>query len=366
MSCNLSSTGLNGSELIYLDSNYNTLIPTSNEILFPINDITYVKIDSSGLNVYNSTGNLMGWWNVKDKIKTLISLIYLDALNDTVIASSNEIKFDFDNDILVKINEFGLFVFENDEWWNVKDKIKTLISLIYLDSDDYTNVSSLSEIHFTIGDDFKVKIDSTGLNIYSGSQWWNLKDKIQEILNKWADLDARHIVFETQLLALKGEMYAAQVQIGIHSASLLANGLTLTGHSNSIIGINNSISDIDTEINEIKSSINNLINVNTLNVSQTSVLNGDTTLLSSLYVSGFTTLNDTSIYSNLNVSGFTTLNNTTFISSLYVSGFATLNNVSIYSNLNVSGFTTLNNTTIISNLNVSGFTTLNNTTIISS
>ena len=33
-------------------------------------------------------------------------------------------KFDFNTDILVKINEFGLFVFENNEWWNVKDKIK--------------------------------------------------------------------------------------------------------------------------------------------------------------------------------------------------------------------------------------------------
>ena len=136
MICNLSSTGLNGTELIYLDSRDNSIIPTSDEIQFPVNDTTYVKIDSSGLNVYNSTGNLIGWWNVKDKIKTLISLIYLDALNDTVIASSNEIKFDFGNDILVKINEFGLFVFENDEWWNVKDKIKTLIDLIYLDSND--------------------------------------------------------------------------------------------------------------------------------------------------------------------------------------------------------------------------------------
>ena len=129
MICNLSSTGLNGTELIYLDSRDNSIIPTSDEIQFPVNDTTYVKIDSSGLNVYNSTGNLIGWWNVKDKIKTLISLIYLDALNDTVIASSNEIKFNFDNDILVKINEFGLFVFENDEWWNVKDKIKTPIDL---------------------------------------------------------------------------------------------------------------------------------------------------------------------------------------------------------------------------------------------
>ena len=76
MICNLSSTGLNGTELIYLDSSDNSIIPTSDEIQFPVNDTTYVKIDSSGLSVYNSTGNLIGWWNVKDKIKTLISLIY--------------------------------------------------------------------------------------------------------------------------------------------------------------------------------------------------------------------------------------------------------------------------------------------------
>jgi hypothetical protein len=63
--------------------------------------------------------------------------------------------------------------------------------------------------------------------------------------------------------------------------------------------------------------------------------------------------------SSLNVSGFTTLNNNvSIISSLNVSGFTTLNNnVSIISSLNVSGFTTLNNNvSIISSLNVSGRT----------
>jgi hypothetical protein len=60
MNCNLASTGLDGSELIYLDSNSNTIIPTSDEILFSVNDNTYVKIDLSGLNVYNSTGDLIG------------------------------------------------------------------------------------------------------------------------------------------------------------------------------------------------------------------------------------------------------------------------------------------------------------------
>ena len=146
---------------------------------------------------------------MKDKLKTLISLIYLDALNNTIVSSSNEIKFYFNKDILVKITEFGLFVFENNEWWNVKDKIKTLISLIYLDSNNYTNVSSLTEIYFPINGVSFIKIDSTGLNIYTGSEWWNVKDKIQGILNKYNDLDRRMIVFETQLLSLKGEMYAA-------------------------------------------------------------------------------------------------------------------------------------------------------------
>ena len=65
---------------------------------------------------------------VKAKSETLLGLIYLDALNNTIVFLSNEIKpFFFYDDILVKINEYGLFVYENNEWWNVKDKIKTLI-----------------------------------------------------------------------------------------------------------------------------------------------------------------------------------------------------------------------------------------------
>ena len=179
----------------------------------------------------------------------------MDALNDTIISSSNEIKFDFGNDILVKINEFGLFVFENNEWWNVRDKIKTLISLIYLDSNEYTNVSSLTEIHFPIDGVSCVKIDSTGLNIYNGSEWWNVKDKIQEILYRCDSLDARHLVFETQLIALKGEMFGVQTQLAYHSLTLLTQGRSLTGHGNSINNINNSITGIGIDINNIKDLI---------------------------------------------------------------------------------------------------------------
>ncbi len=94
----------------------------------------------------------------------------------------------------------GLFVFENNEWWNVKEKLKTLTSLIYLDSEEHTNVSSLTEIHFPIDGVSRVKIDSSGLNIYNGSEWWNVKDKVQDIMYRCDSLDGRHLVFETQLL----------------------------------------------------------------------------------------------------------------------------------------------------------------------
>ncbi len=55
------------------------------------------------------------------------------------------------------------------------------------------------------------------------------------------------------------------------------------------------------------------------------------------------------IYSNLNVSWFSNLN------ELLVN-----NNVTFITSLNVSGFTTLNNTTIVSSLNVSGLIQLVN------
>ena len=84
-----------------------------------------------------------------------------------------------------------------------------------------------------------------GLFIDVDSVWWNVKDKIKGIIDTYAQLDSRMIVFETQLIALKGDMYAAQVQIGYHSATLLLQGLSLTSHGNSINGINDSIGSIN-------------------------------------------------------------------------------------------------------------------------
>jgi hypothetical protein len=47
--------------------------------------------------------------------------------------------------------------------------------------------------------------------------------------------------------------------------------------------------------------------------------------------------------------------------SLYITGLTTFNNnVSCVSSLNISGFTTLNKTTCLSSLNVSGITTISN------
>jgi hypothetical protein len=126
-----------------------------------------------------------------------------------------------------------------------------------------------------------------------------------------------------------------------------------------------------------------------LNVSGNSNFNNDITCTSSLNVSGITTLsNNTSIFgilnvsgssffnnivtlrSSLNVSGITTLsNNTTINGILNVSGNSIFNNiVTLRSSLNISGFATLsNNTSIFGTLNVSGFTKLhNNTTLLSS
>ncbi len=128
-------------------------------------------------------------------------------------------------------------------------------------------------------------------------------------------------------------------------------------------------------------------------------MNDDTTLSSSLNVSGYTTFNNNvSCMNNLNVNGAlfcdsinstttailsnnlnnlstssilsisnlnftsTSLLNKTNFTNLLISGESTL-----LSALNISGFTTLNNrATIVSTLDVSGFTILNNNTTTSS
>ena len=94
--------------------------------------------------------------------------------------------------------------------------------------------------------------------------------------------------------------------------------------------------------------------------------------MSSLNVSGQSTLNNLNVMGNLNVNGTTTIidtviNNTSF-NSFSVSGPSIYySNVTLISSLNVSGPTRLNNATLLSSLNVSGSTTLNNaTTLLSS
>ena len=113
--------------------------------------------------------------------------------------------------------------------------------------------------------------------------------------------------------------------------------------------------------------------LSSLNVSGNSNFFNKATCHSSLNVSGYSSfLNDVTCMSNLSINGALKCdnqiigNNATYLSSLNVSGLTTLsNNVTLLSALNISGFTTLNNNvTIVSSLNVSGLTTLSNNTTI--
>jgi len=110
--------------------------------------------------------------------------------------------------------------------------------------------------------------------------------------------------------------------------------------------------------------------LSTLNVSGESSLLGNVTLLSSLNISGVTThQGSTTLLSSLNVSGQSSLlGNTTLMSRLNVSGMATIQgNTTILSSLNVSGQTSLlGNVTLISQLNVSGMTHLQSNTTLNS
>ena len=131
-----------------------------------------------------------------------------------------------------------------------------------------------------------------------------------------------------------------------------ANLTTFTTLSNDYdlykITNNSNISDL----NNITTNLSNKTNFSNLLVS------GSSTLLSSLNVSGTTTLNGiTTCRSSLNVSGTTTLNGAvTCVSSLNVNGSARFNNVvTCISSLNVSSTTRLNGaTTLFSTLNVVG------------
>lgn len=148
-------------------------------------------------------------------------------------------------------------------------------------------------------------------------------------------------------------------------SSLNVSGVTTLSNNTTINGVLN----VGGYINGSGSGLTNLNYNNIYNPPSIPNLNAASTFLSSLNISGFTTLsNNTTINSSLNVSGLTILsNNTTINGTLNISGNSIFNNiVTINSSLNVSGNSTFNNKTILSTLNVSGFTTLSNNTTISS
>jgi carbonic anhydrase/acetyltransferase-like protein (isoleucine patch superfamily) len=94
---------------------------------------------------------------------------------------------------------------------------------------------------------------------------------------------------------------------------------------------------------------------NNFNVSGTSLLTNDVTILSNLNVSGITSINGSlTISSNLNVLGNTNIiGNTTVLGNLNISGSTNiLGSVSILSNLNVNNLIVNNSTTIFNSLNI--------------
>jgi hypothetical protein len=145
----------------------------------------------------------------------------------------------------------------------------------------------------------------------------------------------------------------------LNNATTINSSLNVAGDINtsglSVFGINTSLS----------TKQNNLtFNYPLLNSSNTISLKYDNTKLKIDALGKLTIIDENKTnFSNLIVSNASTL-----LSSLNVSGFTSLyNNVTIISSLNISGNTTLDNiTTINSSLTVSGNTTLNNATTINS
>ena len=140
-----------------------------------------------------------------------------------------------------------------------------------------------------------------------------------------------------------------------------------TPNNNSIPFWNSSASRFDTSNNIVYNSTNSTLLLSNLYVTGSSTISGNSTInsnlniIGSLYVSSSSILNDSTILSSLNVSG-----NTTVLSNFNVSGITLLNATTIRSSLNVSSITLLNTTTIGSTLNVSGITILSNETTLGS
>ena len=104
---------------------------------------------------------------------------------------------------------------------------------------------------------------------------------------------------------------------------------------------------------------NNINSSGVYDITSYNLKSNNTTIFSTLNVSGTTTLNNVIINGSLNSTNFLN-NNTTINGTLNVSGTTTLsNNTTINGTLNVSGKTLLNNnSTVVGTLNISGYTNI--------
>ena len=455
MSCILSSNGLTDIE--------------ANDILTD-NINVFSNMNVSGFTILNNRTTLLSSLNVSGNAYfnnvSINSFLYVSGNN--IIDTLGYLNFSVSS--LSELRADNIYTMISQE----QTTMSTLINGVYPESEIKFLVNTASNNLISTQSVCHTKINTDGvLNVYHDNDvtlptrsegWWEVHDELAQsqrdnigLRFDVTNLQAASALTDAQIATIQGEVELAQATAtgaqatatgAAGGVAAIIAGLGIGSIVNAIVGgggvstlSNIDVVGINTAINNHTSSISNLnatsttllsyinaltnpttLNVNNLNVSQKSLLNGIITCISSLNVSGVSSFNNnttfnsrlyvsgasilqatTSILNTLNVSGFTTLsnnttingvlnvssnsifnnnvtlsaslnisgftmlsNNTSVLTNLNVSGFTKLNNATILSSLNVSGLTTLfNNTSLLTNLNVSGFTTLNNTTIIS-
>ena len=402
MSCNLSSNGLTdieANEILADNINVYSNLYASGFTILNNRTTLLSSLNVSGNTKFNDT-SILSSLNVSGN--TYFNNV---SVNSYLYVSGNNIldSLGYLNSSVSTLSELradNIYTMISQE----QTTMSTLINGVYPESEIKFLVNTGSNNLISTQSTCYTKVKTDGhLNVYHVEDitlptrvkgWWNVHSELAQAQRDSiglrfdvTNLQAAAALTDAEVATLQAEVELAQATaVGAQTtatgaaggvAAIIA-GLGIGSIVNAIVGGGSSgvttLSNIDvvginTAINNHTSSLNNLnatsttllsyinsltnptiLNVNNLNVSQTSLLNGIITCISSLNVSGVSSFN----------------NNSTFNSRLYVSGASILQaSTTILNTLNVSGLTTLNNTTFISNLNVSGSTTINNTTITS-
>jgi cytoskeletal protein CcmA (bactofilin family) len=154
--------------------------------------------------------------------------------------------------------------------------------------------------------------------------------------------------------------------LNISNNTLIKGNLTI--NNNLYISANSFIKgnmQINSSLNVSGNTILNNAIVNSLNISNNTIFNN--LLVNNLNISSYTVLNGNVSSNYLYISNFSKLQgNTSFLSNLLISGTTNLNNCLINANLNGNNFISQGNITINSLLNVTKTSILNNSIILNS